>query len=120
MLINDIKKLLNANFLTGEEYSNREVNAAFGCDLMSDVLAFVDDKVVLLTGLINPQVIRTAEMLDLNAIVFVRGKIPPAEVIEIAKEMEIALLATKHTLYTSCGILYSNGLKGITIRGVED
>ncbi|MDK2918010.1 MAG: hypothetical protein PWQ37_743 [Candidatus Petromonas sp.] len=119
MLIRDIKELLDAEFLAGYEYAEREVNAAFGCDLMSDVLAFVDDKVVLLTGLTNPQVIRTAEMLDLNAIVFVRGKIPPKEVIDLANEMKIVLLATNHTLYTACGILFSNGLKGITIGGVE-
>ncbi|WIF94404.1 DRTGG domain-containing protein [Caminicella sporogenes] len=120
MLISDIKKLLDAKFLTGENYANCKVNAAFGCDLMSDVLAFVDDKVLLLTGLTNLQVIRTAEMLDLNAIVFVRGKIPSKEVIEMAKDMELVLLSTKHTLYTSCGILYSNGLKGISIKGAED
>lgn len=119
MLIGDIKRLLEANFLSGEEYSKQEVSAAFGCDLMSDVLAFVDDKVVLLTGLTNLQVIRTAEMLDLNAIVFVRGKVPSSQVIKMAKEMHIALLATDHSLYTSCGILYNNGLKGINIGGAE-
>jgi len=119
MLIGEIKDLLEARYLSGEENSNFEVRGAFGCDLMSDVLAFVDDKILLLTGLTNPQVIRTAEMLDINAIVFVRGKIPPQEVIDMARDMGIALLATKHTLYTSCGILYSNGLRGITIGGIE-
>lgn len=118
MLIKDIKNLLDAKFLSGEEYLEREVCGAFGCDLMSDALAFVEDKILLLTGLTNPQVIRTAEMLDINAIVFVRGKIPPVEVIDMAKEMGIALLATNHTLYASCGILYSSGLKGISIGGI--
>lgn len=118
MLIKDIKNLLEAEFLSGEEFSTREVIGAFGCDLMSDVLAFVEDKTLLLTGLTNPQVIRTAEMIDINAIVFVRGKIPPKEVIDMANEMQITLLATKHTLYTSCGILYSNGLNGISIGGI--
>ncbi len=120
MRIGDIKKLLDAEFLIGENFADKEVTAAFGCDLMSDVLAFVDDKVLLLTGLTNPQVIRTAEMLDIYVIVFVRGKIPTKEVIEMSKEMDIVLMATKHTLYTSCGILYKNGLKGITIGGAED
>lgn len=119
MLIGEIKDLLEARYLSGEEHSSFKVNGAFGCDLMSDVLAFVEDKILLLTGLTNPQVIRTAEMLDINVIVFVRGKTPPQEVIDMAKEMEIALLATNHTLYTSCGILYKNGLKGITIGGKE-
>lgn len=118
MLIEEIKNLLDAQFLSGEECSHIQVEGAFGCDLMSDVLAFADDKILLLTGLTNPQVIRTAEMLDINAIVFVRGKIPSDSVIDMAKEMGIALLATKHTLYTSCGILYSNGLKGIKIGGI--
>lgn len=118
MLIEDIKNLLDAEFLSGEEYSMCEVNGAFGCDLMSDVLAYVEDKTLLLTGLTNPQVIRTAEMLDINAIVFVRGKIPPEGVITMAKEVGIALITTNHSLYTSCGILYSNGLKGISIGGI--
>lgn len=118
MLVEEVKHLLDARYLSGEEHSKVVVNGAFGCDLMSDVLAFVEDKIVLLTGLTNPQVIRTAEMLDINAIVFVRGKTPPQEVIDMAREMEIALLATNHTLYTSCGILYNNGLKGIKIGGV--
>ncbi|MCG8538920.1 MAG: hypothetical protein MJA82_03135 [Clostridia bacterium] len=119
MLIEDIKNLLNANFLSGEENAILKVNGAFGSDLMSDVLAFVDDKILLLTGLTNLQVVRTAEMLDINVIVFVRGKIPPQEVIDMAQEMGISLLTTSHSLYTSCGILYSNGLKGITIGGAE-
>ncbi|SKC64338.1 hypothetical protein [Maledivibacter halophilus] len=118
MLIKDIKDLLEAEFLSGEEFSDCEVIAAFGCDLMSDVLAFVEDKTLLLTGLTNPQVIRTAEMLDINTIVFVRGKIPPKDVVDMASEMEMILLATKHTMYTACGILYNNGLKGIKIGGI--
>ncbi|WP_432408896.1 DRTGG domain-containing protein [Wukongibacter sp. M2B1] len=118
MLVKEVKHLLDAKYLSGEEHSEVVVNGAFGCDLMSDVLAFVEDKILLLTGLTNPQVIRTAEMLDINAIVFVRGKTPPQEVIDMAEEMGIALLATDHTLYTSCGILYNNGLKGIIIGGV--
>lgn len=118
MLIEEIRDLLDAKFLSGEENSEIRVKGAFGCDLMSDVLAFVNDNILLLTGLTNPQVIRTAEMLDINVIVFVRGKIPPDSVIDMAQEMGIALLATNHSLYTSCGILYSNGLKGITIGGI--
>ncbi|SHJ81833.1 DRTGG domain-containing protein [Paramaledivibacter caminithermalis] len=118
MLIKDVKELLDGEFLTGQEYSMCEVNGAFGCDLMSDVLAYVEDKTLLLTGLTNPQVIRTAEMLDINAIVFVRGKVPSEEVIAMAKDIGIALIATKHTMYTSCGILYNNGLKGILIGGI--
>lgn len=119
MFIKDVKKLLDARYLTGEKWCDREVIAAFSCDLMSDVLAFVDNKVLLLTGLTNPQVVRTAEMLDLNAIVFVRGKEPEKEVIEMAEDMNIVLMSTKHSMYTSSGILFNKGLNGICIEGAE-
>ncbi len=119
MLISDIKRLLNAEVLVGEEYLDKKINGACGSDLMSDVLAYVHVEGILLTGLTNHQVIRTAEMLDLSAIVFVRGKVPPKEVVEMAKDMELVLLSTKYTLFNSCGILYTNGLKGIPIRGAD-
>ncbi|QEK12322.1 hypothetical protein FQB35_07985 [Crassaminicella thermophila] len=120
MKINEIMSILEAECLTGEHLlDDIKVEAAFGCDLMSDVLAFINGKTLLLTGLINPQVIRTAEMVDINVIVFVRGKKPDKEVIELAKKNNIILLSTNHILYTACGILYNNGLKGIPIRGGE-
>jgi len=79
---------------------------------MSDVLAYVKDQSVLLTGLLNAQVVRTAEMMDMLCIVFVRGKRPEAEVIELAREKGIVLLSTQERLFTACGILYTNGLGG--------
>lgn len=115
MQVSKIKSLLNAELLLGEHFLDREVKSAFGSDLMSDVLAYVDDESVLLTGLVNQQVIRTAEMLDLKTIVFVRGKKPGEDVIELAKEHNMVLMMTNLTLYTTSGILYSNGLKGINI-----
>ncbi|KGG81197.1 DRTGG domain-containing protein [Caloranaerobacter azorensis] len=118
MKLKEIKEILNAKVLTGEEYLDREVLSAFGSDLMSDVLAFIDDGSVLLTGLTNPQVIRTAEMIDLHAIVFVRGKKPSKEIIEMAKLHNITILLTDYTLYTACGKLYEKGLKGISVEGV--
>ncbi len=119
MLISEIKTLLDAQYLTGEKWSNLKVEAAFSCDLMSDALAFVDNNVLLLTGLTNPQVIRTAEMLDLNAIVFVRGKEPERDVIQMAEDMNIVLLSTRHSMYTSSGVLFSKGLNGICIGGTK-
>jgi hypothetical protein len=110
--------LLDAKILVGEHLHNKEVNFAFSSDLMSDVLAFVADHAndcVLLTGLTNNQVIRTAEMLDLSAIVFVRGKCPPLEVVELARENNMVLIATPMTLYTTSGILFGNGLAGIPL-----
>lgn len=83
---------------------------ACGADLMSDVLAFTHAGTLLLTGLTNPQVVRTAEMAGIKAIVFVRGKHPPRETLVLAEDKGIPLLATRYTLYEACGRLYSAGL----------
>jgi hypothetical protein len=107
-----MQQLLDAKVLTCEENLGKHVYSAFGCDLMSDVLAYVNDQSVLLSGLVNPQVIRTAVMMDMVCIVFVRSKMPTDEMLSLAKESSIVLMSTDKTLYTSCGILYSNGLVG--------
>jgi predicted transcriptional regulator len=112
MTIGDIKKLLEAEILVGENCIDFEVNSACGSDMMSDVLAYVKDHSILLTGLINPQVIRTAEMMDMRCIVFVRGKVPDESVLELARQKDFIILATKQRLYTACGILYHHGLRG--------
>ncbi len=115
MLLSDIKKLLDAKVLTqesAEDLLNKDIHTACGCDLMSDVLAFVKDQSLLLTGLINAQVIRTAEMMDIVAVCFVRGKLPAEDVIELANEKGITILSTELPLYISCGKLYSEGLRG--------
>ena len=115
MLLSEIKDVLGAEFL-GDDQSllEKDIVTAFGSDLMSDVLAFVDEQTMLLTGLINSQVIRTADMMDISAICFVRGKMPAEDVIELAKEKGIALLSTSKTMYTSCGLLYTSGVRGLS------
>jgi predicted transcriptional regulator len=115
MKISEIKELLCAEILCGEELVNSEVHYGFGSDLMSDVLAYVKGRTVLLTGLTNNQVIRTAEMAELSAIIFVRGKKPEQELVKLAIENSIILMLTKDTMYTASGKLYSNGLQGIQI-----
>lgn len=115
MKISALKELLDADILCGEEFLDRDVHSACGSDMMSDVLAFVKDQAVLMTGLVNLQVIRTAEMMDMICIVFVRSKRPTAEMIEAAKDSGIALLATKKRMYDACGTLYINGLTGTKI-----
>lgn len=115
MLIGEIIDLIDGTLLIGEENLGENIEQAFSSDLMSDVLAHVGENAVLLTGLNNQQVIRTAEMLDLKAIVFVRGKIPAPNLLELASESEIAIISTKHTLYTASGILFGKGLAGIEI-----
>ena len=112
MKLSEIKEILDAEVAAGEHLLDREVDSAFGSDLMSDVLAFVNDRVMLLTGLVNPQVVRTAEMMDISAIVFVRGKQPDEAVIALAESKDIVILTTKHTMYVACGRLYTAGLTG--------
>ena len=112
MKIQKIKDLLNATVLCGEENLDGDVKSACGCDMMSDVLAYVKDQAVLLTGLCNPQVVRTAMMMDMRCIVFVRGKDPSADVIALAKDAGIVVLSTELRMYVACGLLYSEGLQG--------
>ena len=112
MKIRKIAELLRAEVLCGEELLDGEVHSACGCDMMSDVLAFVKEQAVLITGLCNPQVVRTAEMMDMRCIVFVRGKTPPIEVVELARESGIVVLASSERMYVACGLLYTNGLSG--------
>ncbi len=111
MKLSKVKELLQANVYAGEDLLEEiEVREACGSDLMSDVLAFVKEQGLLLTGLQNSQVIRTAEMMDMQAVVFVRGKEPDAEMIRVAEAMDIVLLSTEYPMFQSCGILYQNGL----------
>ncbi len=112
MKIETIKNLLDAEVICGEESLEADVHSACGSDMMSDVLAYVKDQAVLLTGLVNSQVIRTAEMMDMLCIVFVRGKKPTQEMIELAADSGITILATDMRLYEACGKLYVNGLVG--------
>ncbi len=112
MTVNDIVRILDATVLSGEGQLNREVHTACGSDMMSDVLAFVKDQCVLLTGLCNPQVIRTAEMMDVVCIVFVRGKMPDESILSLARLNEVPILSTNHRMFSACGLLYQNGLRG--------
>ncbi len=112
MKIQKIKDLLDAQILCGENNLDGDVHSACGCDMMSDVLAYVKDQAVLLTGLCNPQVVRTAMMMDMRCIVFVRGKMPSADVVELANEAGIVVLSTEMRMYVACGILYKEGLHG--------
>lgn len=110
MKVLEIKDILQAKSLvTGNKELN--IETACGSDLMSDVLAFSQEKSLLLTGLTNPQVVRTAEMIEIKVIIFVRGKEPPVETVELAGETNISLYVTDKSMFESCGLLYENGLK---------
>jgi hypothetical protein len=111
MTVAQAVKLLEGQFFCGEGKADMEIISACGADLMSDVMAFVKDRVLLLTGLVNPQVIRTAELLDIHCIIFVRGKSPGRDMIDMAEEADIILGGTKLPMFISCGKLYEAGLK---------
>ncbi len=118
MKISDVIKTLDASVLCGEENLDKEIFSACGSDLMSDVMAFVKDQVLLFTGLINIQVIRTASLMDIDAICFVRGKLPSQEMVELAKENNIILLTSKDPMYISCGKLYAAGVVNGGVRDI--
>ena len=112
MTIREVMGIVDGEVLVGEERLDDTVNTACGSDLMSDVLAFVKDKAVLITGLINPHVVRTSAMLDITCIVFSRGKRPSDEILEMADETGITVISSPLTTYTACGELYVHGLPG--------
>lgn len=118
MTISEIKNLLGAEVLCGSESLGKDVHSACGSDMMSDVLAYVKDQAVLLTGLVNAQVIRTAEMMDMLCIVFVRSKKPSQDMLDLAQECGIAVMTTPMRMYDACGVLYSSGLTGKAVSNV--
>ena len=116
MEIRQIKDLLDATLIVGEDTLDKDVHSACGSDMMSDVLAYVKDQAVLLTGLVNAQVIRTAQMMDMICIVFVRSKNPTDDMVTLAAEAGITLMSTSKRMYEACGILYEAGLgKGVGV-----
>ena len=116
MKMNEIITLLEARQLCGDPQPELDFTNAFASDMMSDVLAYGQGQALLLTGLLNQQVIRTAEMLDIHCVVFARGKIPPDAVLEEARDLGIVVLCTQHTNFTTCGLLYQAGIRGTDVR----
>lgn len=116
MTLNEVVEILNADILVGKDQLGMEVKTAFGADLMSDVLAFAKSGSLLLTGLTNPQVIRTADILDIAAIIMVRGKKPAPETIRLAEDLKIPILSTKLILFETAGRLYQKGITGCIER----
>ncbi|MHB8926802.1 MAG: hypothetical protein ACYC9Q_03935 [Bacillota bacterium] len=120
MKLSAVARILAVEVLCGADKLESEVSAAFACDLMSDVLAFAAPKTILLTGLTNAQAVRTAEVIDAPAIVFVRGKRPGDKTVELAVEKGLACFLTRRLMYESCGLLYAAGLPGCRMgRGDE-
>ena len=113
MKLEEVRRILCADVLCGEENLGLEVSSACGSDFMSDVLTFVSPQPsLLLTGLVNPQVIRTADMVDMRCVVFVRGKVPDADILALARQRQMVVMATALRMYPACGLLYAAGLRG--------
>ena len=110
MKLRDVVNILDAEVITGKDNLDMEIKTACAADLMSDVLAFVKAGSLLLTGLTNPQVVQTANILDIPAIVLVRNKKPLAETVALANQLKIPLLTTKYVLFESAGRLYAKGM----------
>lgn len=113
MTLEDVKKIIEAQVIVGSDNMKIEVDVGCASDLMSDVLAFAESGCILITGLTNPQVVRTAEMADIKAICFIRGKKPDEKTIELAKDKNIPLLTTHLAMFEGCGRLYEKGLRGL-------
>lgn len=113
MRLAEIAEALEAEVLAGEGHLEREVPTAGGSDIISDVLFFGKPGMVLLTGLTQPAAVRTAQLMELSAVVLVRGKRPDEEAVALAEEMELPLLVSPHSLYDCCGRLYVRGLPGV-------
>lgn len=120
MKLTELVQLIDGKLLTDTNIDGREIVGAMGADLMSDVLTTIKPCSVLLTGLCNPQVVRTALIADCHAIVFVRGKNPAKETIDLANEEEIPLITTSLGLYDVCGVLYNTGLPSFEVQTNED
>lgn len=112
MNLSQVRETLQAEVLYGEDKLDREVISACGSDFMSDVLAYVKNQALLLTGLVNPQVVRTADMMDMKCVVFVRGKRPGENVLALARERDVVVMSTPMRMYDACGRLYAKGLRG--------
>lgn len=119
MKINDVVIALEGELVEGTQRDDVHIVSACGADLMSDVMAFVKDQVLLLTGLINVQVVRTAVLMDIEAICFVRGKTPNQEMIDMARENGVVLLKTRLPLFLACGKLYAAGVRQGGVRTID-
>ena len=110
MTIREIAERIEAVVYAEPDQMDEDLDSAFASDMMSDVLAYGEGHAVLVTGLLNPQIVRTAHMLDMSCIIVVRGKTASEEIKKLAAENEIALLETKMTMFQTSGKLYEGGL----------
>ncbi len=120
MKFGDVASLVQGEALFEADMSNVIIDLAYAADLLSDVLALTEERTTLITGTISPQVIRVAEILNVIAIIFVRGKRPAQEVIDHAQRLDIPMLTTRKTMFETCGLLYANGVRACKNRPALD
>jgi predicted transcriptional regulator len=113
MKLSDIIEAIDGKLLTGDDFLDKDITTCGASDLMSDILAGLSEGSILLTGLTTVQVIRTAMVADVGAVVFVRGKTPPAEVIELAEANQLPLISSPYSMFVSCGRLHNCELTGL-------
>ena len=111
--LKEIKEILKATVLCGEDLMDQNITGGGAADLMEDVLAAAAEGAVLLTGLTTDHVLRAAKLAGVRAIVFVRGKQPDEQFVELAASYSLPLLKTDDSLFVACGRLYMNGLRGL-------
>lgn len=120
MKFKDLAAAINGAVLVGEDQPDLTIDRAFAADLLSDVLALTEEKTTLITGMINPQVLRVAEILNVTAVIFVRGKIPPRQLVDHAIELGIPIVVTKKTMFETCGLMYAHGVRPCRSRAVSE
>lgn len=119
MTLREIRDILGAEVLSGEQFLDREVETGFACDLISDMLAFASSNTLIITSLANPHVIHTAEVMDAVGVVFVGGKKPNLEMIKDSNKNRIPLLSTDLLIFKCCGLLFENGIQGARRGSVQ-
>jgi len=120
MNLEEIKDILDAEVLVGNECMDIEIKDAFAADLLDDVLAFAKEGTLLITGTTDLQVVRTAEMLELIGIVFVRNIKPDEAAVKLARIKKVPLLSTRYIMFEACGRLFKSGLVGCVARVVDE
>ena len=113
MNVEELIRTIDGYLYNSDADLTRDIKGGCGADLMSDVLASIQPEAVLLTGLCNPQVVRTAQMADVRAIIFVRGKQPTIDTIELAEQENLPLISSPFGMFELCGRLFRAGLPSL-------
>ena len=114
MKLSEIRDIVQAEVLTGEEDLSADVQQVVASDGMSEILAFAKSRELMITGLTNIQSIRTADIAGVTAVIYCRGKYPDRKVIDFARQKKIPVMVTRMVMFDICGILYARGLKGVS------